>query len=238
MLRFTLAAAIGDGCIGIPPTRPNCFYLSFTHSAEQRDYLAYKLRRVNAELGTNGKPSQPREVLDPRTGKHYVSCQAMVTNSRLRELYHLLYPSGKKTYTSIALERIGMEGLAVFWMDDGCVVKSKFAKNRGLLATYCSEPESGLVCDWINGLTGVHPAPYEDRGLYRVRINASEMPRFLTAIRPYVHSSMKHKVTLAFTHYNTKSKREYESSLTIPFVDEDDKAARARNNCNAVDEIV
>ena len=193
--------------------------------------------RVNQELGTNGKVSEARKVFDQRTNKSYDSCQAMVTSPQLKGIHEVLYPKGKKEFTYHFLKDLGIEALAVLWMDDGCVVNSKFAKNRGLLATYCSLEEAKIVCSWIHDLTGVKAVPYEDRGLYRVLINASEMPHLATCIRPFVHSSMSSKVTLAFSHYNTKSKREYESSLNIPFVDEGDKAARARSSPMA-DDIV
>lgn len=217
--RFTLAAAVGDGCIGVPRGRPNSRYLSFTHSAAQRDYLIYKVDRINQELGTSANVSEVRTIDDGRTGKTYLSCQAMIVNPALRACHAILYPNGKKEYTEELLSYLGLEALAVLWMDDGCVVKSKSAKNRGLLATYCSRGEAGLVCEWINGLVAVDAIPYEDRGLYRVRINSSRMPTLIQAIRPYVHSSMSYKVSLEFSHYSTRSKREYEASLTIPFVD-------------------
>lgn len=227
---FTLATAIGDGCIGIPKQRPNSRYLSFTHSARQREYLQYKLQRVNEELGTTGVVSEAREIFDSRTGKSYQSCQAMVVSPVLRDHYALLYPRGKKEYTERLLGILGLEALAVFWMDDGCVVRSRYARNRGLLASYCSKQEASLLCEWINGLVDVGAVPYKDRRYYRVRVNASRMPRLATALRPFVHSSMAYKVSLEFSHYNTCSRREYEASLTIPFVDKGDKAARARDN--------
>ncbi|WP_338442349.1 hypothetical protein VZG28_05090 [Synechococcus elongatus IITB4] len=226
---FTLATVLGDGCLGIPKTRPNSCYLSFTHSADQRDYLVYKMNRVNEELGTAGTVSPVRGAFDSRTGKTYQICQAMVVNPVLKHIRAALYPHGKKKIDKSVLVGLGLEALAVYWMDDGSVVNSKTAKNRGLIASYCSEADALSQCEWINDLTGIKSLPYEDRGFYRIRINASEMPRFLTHIRPYMHSSMKYKATLDYSSYNTKSKREYEASLTIPFVDEGDKVTRARN---------
>jgi hypothetical protein len=234
---FTVAAVLGDGSLGIPADRPNSRYLSFTHSAAQRDYLVYKVSRINAELGTSARVSPPRPVRDKRTGKVYQSCQCMLVSPYLRELYKLLYPNGKKLISRELLSELGLEALAVYWMDDGCVVQSRYSHNRGLLATYGDEQHALAHCDWINSLTGVNSVPYRDRKHYRVRINSSEMPRFVRSIRPYVHSSMHKKVALTYSSYNTHSKREYEASLTIPFVDKGDKATRARNSHTA-DEIV
>ena len=226
---FTLASVAGDGCLGIPKDRPNSVYLSFTHSAAQRDYLVYKMDRINEELGTRGSVSAPRAVYDKRTQTYSASCQCMVVNPVLKELYSLFYIQGEKRFTSAVLDLLGLEALAVFWMDDGCVGKTTSAVNKGILNLYRPLDEALLVCEWIQSLTGVDAKPYRDAGRYRIRISRGSMPRFLAAIRPYVHSSMRYKVTLLFSHYNTKSKREYEASLTIPLVDEGDKAARARS---------
>lgn len=226
---FTLATALGDGSLGVPSRRPNSRYLSFTHSAAQRDYLVYKVSRINAELGTSASVSPPRAVRDKRTGQSYLSCQSMLVSPHLRELHELLYPQGKKVISREVLKGLGLEALAIYWMDDGCVVHSMYARNRGLLATYCDKEHAEAHCDWINALTGVESVPYQDRAHFRVRINASDMPRLVRCIRPYVHSSMHKKVALVYSGYNTRSKREYETSLTIPFVDEGDKATRARN---------
>lgn len=228
---FTLASVAGDGCLGIPKDRPNSVYLSFTHSAVQRDYLIYKLDRINEELGTKGAVSKPRAVYDSRTKKYYMSCQAMVVNPALKELHSLFYIDGEKRFTPKVLRLLGLEALAVFWMDDGNVGTTTSAINKGILNLYRPLDEARFVSDWIHDLTGVEAKPYRDGDSYRVRISRGLMPKFLAKIRPYVHSSMRKKVTLHFSHYNTKSKREYEASLTIPFVDEGDKAARARSKC-------
>lgn len=226
---FTLGSVAGDGCLGVPSDRPNSVYLSFTHSAEQRDYLVYKIDRINEELGTKGNVSKPRSIYDKRTGKYNMSCYSMVVNPALKELYSLFYFEGEKRFTSKVLSLLGLEALAVFWMDDGSVGTTTSAVNKGILNLYRPLDEARLVSDWIYDLTGVEAKPYRDGDLYRVRISRGLMPKFLTKIRPYVHTSMRKKVTLQFSHYNTSSKRKYEASLNIPLVDEGDKAARARS---------
>lgn len=228
---FTLGAVAGDGSLGIPLKRPNSVYLSLTHGADQREYLVYKMNRINEELGTKGTVSQPSAYYDSRTNKHYMRCQSMVVNPALKELYSLFYIDGEKKFTPKVLSLLGLEALAVFWMDDGNVGNTTSAVNKGILNLYRPLDEAHLVCDWIQGLTGVEAKPYRDGESYRVRISRGLMPRFLSKIRPFVHTSMRKKVTLCFSHYNTKSKREYEASLTIPLVDEGNKAARARSKC-------
>jgi len=213
---FTLGSVAGDGCLGIPKNRPNSVYLSFTHSKDQRNYLIYKINRINEELGTRGSVSLPRSTYDCRTNKYYISCQAMVTNPALKELYSLFYIEGEKRFTKKVLNLMNLEALAVFWMDDGNVGKTTSAVNKGILNLYRPLNEAKLVCEWIEHLTNVKAYPYRDGSSYRIRINRSLMPRFISKIRPFVHNSMEKKVTLYFSHYNTKSKQEYESSLNIP----------------------
>lgn len=182
------------------------------------------MKRINQELGTRGTVNS-REVFDKRTGKYYQSCQAMVTSRKLIFLKEELYPSGKKQISKKYLEDLGLEALAVFWMDDGCVVRSN---NVGLLATYCDFDQSRVIASWIHELTETNPKPYLDRGLYRLRITRSEMPKFVYAVKPYMLSGFSHKVTLHFKN-RTKSSVLYAASLNLPFLEEDDKKARAQD---------
>lgn len=225
---FTLAAAAGDGCLGVPKDRPNSVYCSFTHSGEQHAYLEYKMQRINAELGTNGRVSRVKDVFDARTGKAYRSCQSMVVNPALKDLRKLLYPDGVKTISGEILDLIGLEGLAVLWMDDGCVVTGEYSRNRGMLNKYVSKPECEMLCQWIGDMTHARACPNPDAGRWRVRIEMGQMPHFVLAVKPFVHSSMQRKVTLVYQR-NTASRRLYETSLNVPFVDEGDKATRARS---------
>lgn len=182
------------------------------------------MSKVNQELKTNGKVYS-RKVYDKRTLKTYDSCQSMVTSKLLVPLREQFYPYGKKKFSQDYLDGLGLEALAVFWMDDGCVVSSN---NVGLLATYTSEEESKYIASWIHDLTGVSPKLYLDRKHYRLRILSGEMPTFVTLLRPYTHSTLQNKVTLHYKN-RTKNSELYAASLNIAFADEDDKKARAQD---------
>ena len=234
-LSFTKACVLGDGCLGYPKNKNTC-YISFTHSEKQRFFLEWKMKKVNQELNTHGSVNS-REVFDKRTGKTYQSCQAMVTSKKLISVREELYPSGKKQISKKYLEDLGLEALAVFWMDDGCVVRST---NVGLLATYCDQDQATVIANWIHDLTETNPKLYIDRGLYRLRITRSEMPKFIYAIKPFMLSGFSHKVTLHFKN-KTKSFVLYAASLNLPFLkeEEDDKKARAQDKqLTLLDDIV
>lgn len=186
------------------------------------------MNRINAELGTKGAVGPARLVADKRTGKSYRSCQSMVVSPVLKDLRQMLYPDGTKILTKQVLDLIGLEGLAVLWMDDGTVVTGDHSRNRGILNKYVTLEESSLLSDWIVDLTGAKAVPYRDGSFWRVRIEMGQMPRFVEKLKAHIHSSMAHKVTLVYQR-NTRSRRIYEASLTIPFVDEGDKATRARS---------
>jgi len=222
-LSFSKACTLGDGCLGYPKGKNTC-YLSFTHSEKQKSFLEWKMSRVNQELGTNGKVTS-RKVYDRRTLKTYDSCQSMVTSKLLVPLREELYPHGKKYFSQEYLNGLDLEALAVFWMDDGCVVK---ANNVGLLATYCSEKEARHIASWIHDLTNLTPRLYLDRKHYRLRILSGDMPKFVTLLRPHMHSTLQHKVTLRYKN-RTKNSEIYAASLNIAFADEDDKRARAQD---------
>lgn len=232
-LSFTKACTLGDGCLGQPKNKNTC-YISFTHSEEQKFFLEWKINKINKELGTHGSVNS-REVFDKRTGKYYHSCQSMVTSQKLLPLKEELYPSGKKQISKKYLDDLGLEALAVFWMDDGCVVS---ASNVGLLATYCDRDQAATIASWIHDLTETNPKLYLDRGLYRLRITRSEMPKFIYTIKPFMLSGFSRKVSLRFKN-KTKSSILYAASLNLPFLEEDDKKARAQDRqSNLLDDIV
>lgn len=222
-LSFSKACTLGDGCLGYPKGKNTC-YLSFTHSEKQKQFLEWKIAKVNQELGTKGTVNS-RKVYDKRTLKTYYSCQAMVTSKLLVPFREQFYPKGKKLFTEDYLYNLGLEALAVFWMDDGCVVSTN---NVGLLATYCSEQEAKTIASWIHDIADVNPKLYLDRNFYRLRILSGEMPSFVTLLRPYVHSTLQNKVTLRYKN-RTKNSEMYAASLNIAFADEDDKRARAQD---------
>lgn len=222
-LSFSKACTLGDGCLGYPKGKNTC-YLSFTHSEKQKQFLEWKITKINQELGTKGKVNS-RKIYDKRTLKTYYSCQSMVTSKLLVPLREQFYPQGKKLFSKNYLYDLGLEALAIFWMDDGCVVSSN---NVGLLATYCTEKEAKTIASWIHDLTKVNPRLYLDRGLYRLRILSGEMPGFVTLIKPHMHSTLQNKVTLRYKN-RTKNSEIYAASLNIAFADEDDKRARAQD---------
>ena len=182
------------------------------------------MKKINEELSTNGSV-RSREGFDKRTGKYYQSCQAMVTSKKLLPLKEALYCSGKKQISKKYLDDLGLEALAMFWMDDGCVVRST---NVGLLATYCDSDQASVIASWIHELTDTNPKLYLDRGLYRLRVTRSEMPKFIYAVKPFMLPDFSYKISLQFKN-KTKSSVLYAASLSLPFWEEDNKKARAQD---------
>lgn len=196
---FTRACLLGDGCLGLH--RRRFPYLSITHSAEQEDYFRYKASKLSKELGRPVKVNGPHEYLDRRTDNIYYRYNVHVTHKEVLErLYSVLYPGGEKTVSREFLDDLGLEALAILWMDDGGMNKRT---NAGLLHLYCDEDQVSIYRDWIIRLSRgqVEPRLYREGNKYRLRVMAKQMPTLNELIGQFILPSLRYKLELT---YNSK----------------------------------
>ena len=113
-IQVLLGSLLGDGSIPAPPVLPpgrhhNCWF-SEGHCIAQEAYLRWKatqLRRLGPQVRT--RPGRSSNVISLRTRRWPM----------LTELRGIFYPQGKKIVPKDKIWELGLEGLAVWWMDDG-----------------------------------------------------------------------------------------------------------------------
>lgn len=223
-LSFCQACAIGDGYLS--KLSGNTCSIVMSHSIKQRDYLCWKIDCINQELNTKGT-CREYSVFNHQVQKSYQTCRASASSRLLVPIREELYPDGTKRITKEYLDQLGLEALAVFWMDDGCINKTR---NDANIAT-CTKTreESEVIANWISELTGIDlRITCRKQTYYLLEIKRSEMPKFLSCIKPYMHSSMAYKANLSFKP-DSKSYESYLETLEIPFIDQV-KEARAQDS--------
>lgn len=194
-----IGMSLGDGCLfvnkNLACSLPQV-NLGIKHSLDQLAYIEHKALLLHSCLG--GKCPKV-SIVD--NGK-YPGAYIVKSNKYFRILRKALYPNGKKTITIKILDRITPQGLAIWWMDDGCISmkkrNGKIHARQGFINTYTPLYETQIVCDWLDKRFQVYSRPVFDRKFYRVRLNTESLKTLIPIIRPYIIPSMAYKIDMQY----------------------------------------
>lgn len=222
--RFLIGCSLGDGCLSRSP-RNGSVTLHIQRKQQHQPYAEWQLSKLNETLGTK---ATLRYFLDK--GK-YPAVRFGVTNKKLLvPVYDLVYPNAKKTFSKEVLSELGLQELALFWMDDGSLeVRKRVSKTgcvkierSGWLAVCEDEPTTDLVGEWIQSLTGSSYTKVRHvSGNFYLRWHSKQCRNLIEKIKPYVLPCIGYKVDL--TRTGKVSDWLSESHLHN---EEDDKATR------------
>jgi hypothetical protein len=237
---FLKGVCLGDGHLRQVTTYPS---LHIAHSRKQFEFLRWKVGRLNRILGIK-QPIKDRES-DCQTGT-FPSCQWWSNqNELLVPIYRELYPQGKKVFTATFLRDIGLEGLAVLYMDDGNLHLRKrgqstrtgepYIRERIVeLALYVPYDTALTVSDWIESLTGASltprvPSAKKNPNLWNLRANGTNARNFVEALKPYGCKAMQYKFDLRYDTRTNRGKSKWSEADRNNFVVEADKVTRVRS---------
>jgi len=175
---------LGDGCIGM--TKSTC-YFRMTHTEKQREYLMHKVKLLEELTLVKIHENPPR-------GKKHPNVEIMATSrthplyKRLREIF---YVEGKRTITPTILSWLTVEGLALWYMDDG----STTSNYSCYIATHAFPlVQVEVIVDFLYTRFGLKFTILTDRDKYKITITKSECVKFFDMIRPYIVPSMSYKL--------------------------------------------
>jgi hypothetical protein len=229
--------------------------LYLAHSKKQFEFLRWKVGRLNRIFGVK-QPIKER-IITNQSGEH-LACQWWSNQQELLlPLYKELYPQGKKVLTPLFLRDIGLEGLAVLYMDDGnlhlrkrgasTVAGEPYVRERIVeLALYVPYDTALFVSDWIEDLTGAsltprQPMKSKSPNKWNLRGNGNQARQFVEVLKPYGCKAMSYKFDLRYDTRTNRGKSKWSEADRNKFVVEADKVTRARSTQtdNAVgDDIV
>lgn len=213
---FVIGCCLGDGSLNSKNKRSLNPVFSMSHTISQEAYIRWKAEKLNQILQRN---CTVRAFNVKLKGKEYPTFGYGVSSPELWKAHNLLYKEGKKTFTWELLKPLGLQALALFWMDDGGFI-TRFhttKTNRSLaygqpglkglqrkyfrearLSLYTDEKEAKLVRAWIKWLTGAEGYLYDPKnnGQYIIVWHKEDFLRIVTRIKSFVHPSMYRKISL------------------------------------------
>ena len=192
------ALAIGDGYISAKKSKKynyTQYSICFKHSIKQLEYLEYKAKLVNSILG--GKQNQVHLI----NNNGYDGCNYMKSDKSLRLIRKSIYKNNKKCLTRNILNLLDEQGLAIWFMDDGC---TSYMKRNGkihgiiLQISTCLDTleELQIVIDYFKEKWDIKFGVKKDHGKYSLQCATKETRKFMEIVKPYVLQieCMKYKI--------------------------------------------
>lgn len=163
------------------------------HSHKQEDYILFK-KKVLEQI--TGKPVNIRRWTT-KEGYSLIRIEPKLI-PLTRVLVKKLYKGGTKTITRKFLNLLTLQGIAIWFMDDG---SKSFKKKNGnihalevTLNTYLPKEDNEIVISYFSEVWGFKWGLNKSKNYYRLRMGTREGKRFLSFIEPYIHESMLYKV--------------------------------------------
>lgn len=196
---------LGDGSINLSGGK-NAF-LRIQHTEKQEEYLKQKAELLKHltdvtvyEIKPNGKKN-PNTQFACRTRRHplYTRCRK------------IMYPKGIKTVTKTWLHWLDEQGLAIWFMDDGSLVKSYRNNKSGKRIIYRRQiylstcgftlEENQLLVRYLKERFNLNfdiQLNSKKTGYYRLRCGANEANKLLEIVKPYVVPCMEYKTDMQY----------------------------------------
>lgn len=229
---FVLACVLGDGCINkrMVNNTPQCRFL-LRHSNKQKDYFLWKVERLSQILSADsGRQYKKRSSwgYEDNTGRSKIlSVRFERNHPYLKSLYSFIYQGGKKTFSKKVLSRLDLEGIAIWYMDDGSMYNVKYLTSKGTyryrvvrctLNTYLTREENQIIVDFFKKKFGIEWIITKDKGFTRLQLGTKEARKFIALIKDYIHPSMMYKTEIKVGQeisYNTLHPNQDEDIVQI-----------------------
>lgn len=204
--KLLLALCIGDGCLRKPHPKSGNVQLEIGHSIKQEAYCKWKRDLVYKIFGGKNPPKIGYKTIKLKNSdKEYYACRFTKSHPYFTYLRKILYPNGVKVMTREILEKLTVEGIAIWYMDDGSFYKKD---NEDKTKSICfdlristdsfSYEENQLICDFFKEKFNIRFYPYqyhkEREHNWIIRANKQAAIKFIDLIEPYVIPEMRYKI--------------------------------------------
>lgn len=197
---------LGDGCLKTKlhtkkdESQSTYYEYVLCHSVNQFEYLEYKRNLFHSIMGGKLPKIHFENV---RLGdKIHQSCRFSRCNKYFRIIHKRLYSlNNKKYFTRKILDYLTPEAIAIWYMDDGGLKKSKrsdgsISSCQMFLFTYFSEEEADTTLNYFSDVWGIQGKKYlyfKNNSWY-LGFNTTEGRKFESLIKDYIIPSMKYKL--------------------------------------------
>jgi hypothetical protein len=179
--QIIIGSLLGDGGLYKPKGKNTNAYFYERHGLGQVEYARYKADKLSSLCKSGLK-----------IRSYY--CEFQTRSLPLfTDLYNAWYPNGEKIVSDKYLERLGAVGLAVWFGDDG----SSTLPSQREIATMCfslrdhKKLQNVLLCNF--GLDSDIRRNCNNKPFLVITKNS--MRKFVDIISPYLHSSMRYKIS-------------------------------------------
>lgn len=185
-----IALAIGDGHIHKDPKSKSC-KLIIKHSSKQREFIEYKRNLLHSLIG--GKKPKLHNI----NNNGYPGIYFTKAHKYFRVIRKWLYKNKSKLITRYLLNKLTLEAIAIWYMDDGNLSSKK--RNGKIhayelfLNTHVSKEENQVIIDYFKEVWDIQFHQVKNKGSYRLRMSTREIRKFLPMIEKYIIPSMKYK---------------------------------------------
>lgn len=192
-ISFVLGMILGDGYVSKNiPKRANSF-LGCRHSKKQEEYIKYKKQKLQ-ELGF--KVSKLYDTTNAYGESFTFECRNPELFNQLRLV---LYPKNNKTIKRKWLNYLTVEGLAVWFMDDGSYTTRGKSSYMSLHTNGFNKHEHDIIIKYFKQVWNINPTlrvvKRKNRDqTYFLTFNVEETKKLVELLKPYIIDSMKYKV--------------------------------------------
>ena len=180
-----VALLIGDGTIS------SNYVFKLSHSTLQREYLEWKVGLLNKyEIKNNGV----KEYISKcgyNTGKSVLYSQMSLIPT-IKALRRSVY-TPKKTITRKLLEWLNPLGLAIWYMDDGCInvntSKQRSSIQHTIKIAACVDDDTiKTIINYFDEVWGIHFRPFkEGKNTYSIASSSElDCEKFIKIVKPYI----------------------------------------------------
>ena len=191
---------LGDGTIS------SNFVFKLSHSEAQREYLEWKVKLLNEYNFKNNGIKEYISSCGYNTGKNVLYSQ-MSINPTIKALRRTVYIP-KKTITRRLLSWLNPLGLAIWYMDDGCINVNTSKQRSSIqhtikIATCVNEETVKIIINYFSEVWGIKFRPFkEGKGTFSIASSSEQdCYKFIEIVKPYIEQvpSLLYKIRDNFT---------------------------------------
>ena len=191
-VRGLLALLLVDGSL-LPYRAPGGGYIQLTITAgvAESAYLDEKINEFRQFIPTKAKIT-PYKTQPRSNGKTTTVLRFRVSNSKLRPIYNLLYPSGERQITQTTLDLLGAQAAAWCWAEGARINEDG---SSSLNRVGGSHSEAQLMANWLQMLTSAYCQIENDQIKPKLIFSIEDTAKIQKALIDYAPKTRLHLFT-------------------------------------------
>ena len=188
---------LGDGTITSHPD------FRIIHSEKQKAYIEWKIKLLDEYKIKNGGLKVYKSTSGYNKGQNVLAVR-LSTNTTIKALRRTVYIP-KKTITRRLLNWLNPLGVAIWYMDDGCINVNTSKQRSSIqhtikIATCVDEPTVEIIINYFNEVWGIKFRKFKEKEFYSIASSTEEdCFKFIKIIKPYIIPEFLYKIRKNFT---------------------------------------